>query len=143
MKHALLSACILVAIAVPALAQSSGGTMTYFGPMGGGFGSPTLGRCYVRGIAEGDLIVRWPPSPSADRSNTPSWTDNGANALLIAALLQPDALANVIMTEIDREANALMPIRERTARIAELEHDIDELQRVASDLAYAGRRSLG
>jgi hypothetical protein len=107
-----------------------------------------LGTPYVRG-GSGDkkLSVRW-SSFESSRTNTRNWSETSAHPLLLAALLQPKALADVICSEIDREANAEMPIAQREARIDELDDEIEELQRRASDLTHAicaagGRKRFG
>ena len=95
-------------------------------------------RPYVRGIARGGkLSVRWPPKPTSTIAETMYWPQDDCNALLMTALLHPDQLAEVILAEINREANETLPIKEREIRVAQLTDEIEELQRQASDLTYA------
>ena len=51
----------------------------------------------------------------------------GLHALM--AFLQPDVLVDRLMAEIDRIANTPCPLAEREQQIAELEREIDRLQR--------------
>jgi len=45
------------------------------------------------------------------------------------AFFQPDVLVERLMTEIERVANTPYPLAEREQQIAELEREIDRLQR--------------
>jgi hypothetical protein len=72
-----------------------------------------LTRPVVGGIALDEaLTVQWP---------------TGLHALM--AFLQPEALIEKLMAEIDRIANTPCPQPERKQRIAELEQEVDRLQR--------------
>jgi hypothetical protein len=59
----------------------------------------------------------------------------GLHALM--AFLQPDVLVERLMTEIDRIANTPCPLAERKQRIAELEEEIDRLQRPEEAIVVA------
>ena len=52
---------------------------------------------------------------------------------MIAALF-PDRMLSLVITEVERMANDLLPVGERPPRIAALERELDELQRVAEVL---------
>src|SRR5205823_10754099 len=72
-----------------------------------------LTRPVVGGIALDEaLTVQWP---------------TGLHALM--AFLQPDMLVDRLMVEINRIANTPCPLAQREQRIAELEREIDRLQR--------------
>lgn len=75
----------------------------------------SLGRPAVAGIDGGKLEVTWP-------------SDNAASLL---AILMPERVVEAILSEIDRAANAPMPLDQRRKRIVELRRMIDDLQRVA------------
>jgi hypothetical protein len=81
-----------------------------------------LTRPMVGGIAGVDetLTVQWPTE---------------LHALL--AFLQPDALVERLMTEINRIANTPCPLAERERRIAKLEEEIDRLQRTEEAIVIA------
>jgi hypothetical protein len=61
-----------------------------------------------------------------DEALTVQWP-TGLHALM--AFLQPDVLVDRLMAEIDRIANTPYPLAQREQRIAELECEIDRLQR--------------
>ena len=70
-------------------------------------------RPVIGGIGTGEVLsVQWP---------------TGLHALM--AFLQPEVLADRIMAEINRIANTPCPLAEREQQIAELEDQIDRLQR--------------
>jgi hypothetical protein len=70
-------------------------------------------RPVIGGIGVGEVLsVQWP---------------TGLHALM--AFLQPEVLADRIMAEINRIANTPCPLAEREQQIAELEDQIDRLQR--------------
>jgi hypothetical protein len=72
-----------------------------------------LTRPIIGGIGVNEaLTVQWP---------------TGLPALL--AFVEPDVLAERLMTEIDRIANTPCPLAEREQQIAKLEEEIDRLQR--------------
>jgi hypothetical protein len=86
-------------------------------------------RTYVRdmtqpvigGIGTGEVLsVQWP---------------TGLHALM--AFLQPDVLVERLMAEIDRIANTPCPLAEREQQIAELEGEIDRLQRAEEAIVVA------
>ena len=93
-------------------------------------------RPYVRGVSGGKLSVRWPPRPDSSVAGSIDWTQDTANPLMLTALLLPDQLAEVILVEIEREANKDLTVAQREARIEELNIVIEELQRRASDLVF-------
>jgi hypothetical protein len=47
--------------------------------------------------------------------------------LSLAALVAPSELADRILAEVERQANAIMPVAERPARIAALEAELETL----------------
>jgi hypothetical protein len=53
------------------------------------------------------------------------------------AFLQPDVLVERLMAEIDRIANTPCPLAEREQQIAELEGEIDRLQRTEGAIIVA------
>ena len=53
------------------------------------------------------------------------------------AFLQPDVLVERLMTEIDRIANTPCPLAQREQRIAQLEQEIDRLQRTEEAIVVA------
>jgi hypothetical protein len=72
-----------------------------------------LTRPVVSGIALDEaLTVQWP-----------------TELHVLMAFLQPDVLVERLMTEIDRIANTPCPLTQREQRIANLEEEIDQLQR--------------
>ena len=74
----------------------------------------------IGGIAAGEtLTVQWP----------------GLHALM--AFLQPEALIEKLMAEINRIANTPYPLAEREQQIAELECEIDRLQRTEEAIVVA------
>ena len=84
-----------------------------------------LARPQVSGIATGQqLQVRWPD-----------------NVIAVLALLLPEQMTNALLKEIDRLANLPMPLPQRKRRIAELQAEIDTLQRQALALG-AGTSGL-
>jgi len=95
------------------------------------------GAPVVRGFeAGGKLQVYW-PDVGANPRNLNGYSTEGANPLLISALLMPEALAEVITRAV--EATQLMPKAAWEARRAELVHGIDELSYVvAAMLERAG-----
>jgi hypothetical protein len=80
-----------------------------------------LTRPVVSGIAlDETLTVQWPA---------------GLHALM--AFLQPDVLVDRLMAEINRIANTPYPLAEREQQIAELEREIDRLQRTEEAIVVA------
>lgn len=80
-----------------------------------------LTRPVVGGIALDEaLTVQWP---------------TGLHALM--AFLQPDVLVDRLMAEINRIANTPCPLAEREQQIAELEREIDQLQRTEEAIVVA------
>jgi hypothetical protein len=80
-----------------------------------------LTRPVVSGIALDEaLAVQWP---------------TGLHALM--AFIQPEALIDRLMAEIDRIANTPCPLAEREQQIAELEREIDRLQRTEEAIVVA------
>ena len=75
----------------------------------------------IHGIAAGErTTVQWP---------------TGLDALM--AFLQPEALVEKLMAEIDRIANDPCPLAEREEWIAKLEQEIDQLQRTEEAIVVA------
>jgi hypothetical protein len=88
-----------------------------------------LTRPVVGGIALDEaLTVQWP---------------TGLHALM--AFLQPEVLVHRLMVEINRIANTPYPLAEREQQIAELECEIDRLQRTEEAIVEAtgGPRERG
>jgi hypothetical protein len=78
-------------------------------------------RPAIGGIGTGEVLsVQWP---------------TGLQALM--AFLQPDVLIDRLMTEIERIANTPCPLAEREQQIAELEREIDQLQRTEEAIVVA------
>jgi hypothetical protein len=78
-------------------------------------------RPVIGGIGAGEaLTVQWP---------------TGLHALM--AFLQPDVLVERLMAEINRIANTPCPPAEREQQIAELEREIDRLQRTEEAIVVA------
>jgi hypothetical protein len=81
----------------------------------------SLARPEVSGIGEDEeLEVIWP-----------------TNVLTAFALLLPEKIEEVILAEVDAAANDLIPIKERPARIAELEEEIERLAYLEEALVVA------
>jgi hypothetical protein len=75
----------------------------------------------VSGIGAGQkLVVKWPSS-----------------AIAVFAMLFPEKVQEAILAEVERVANDPLPIKERRVRIAELEHEIDELAYLEEALVVA------
>jgi len=75
----------------------------------------------IGGIGAGEaLTVQWP---------------TGLHALM--AFLQPDVLVERLIAEIERIANTPCPLAEREQQIAELEREIDRLQRTEEAIVVA------
>jgi hypothetical protein len=70
----------------------------------------------------------------AGESFTVQW-QTGLDALM--AFLQPDVLVERLMTEIDRIANTPWPLAQREQLIADLEREIDRLQRTEEAIVVA------
>jgi hypothetical protein len=79
------------------------------GPIVGGIG----------GVEE-KLTVKWPTEPH-----------------VLMAFLQPEALVERLMAEIDRIANTPCPLTQRERQIAKLEEEIDRLQRTEEAIVVA------
>jgi hypothetical protein len=78
-------------------------------------------RPVVSGINSGEtLTMQWP-----------------ANLYALMAFLQPEALVDRLMAEIERIANTPCPLPERTQEIAKLEEEIDLLQRTEEGIVMA------
>jgi hypothetical protein len=81
----------------------------------------SLAQPEVRGICAGQTLeVKWPNS-----------------VIAVFALLFPEKMQEVILAEVERVANDPLPIKERTARIAELKREIDELPYLEEALVVA------
>jgi hypothetical protein len=80
-----------------------------------------LTRPIVGGIALGEaLTVQWPRDLHA-----------------LMAFLQPEVLVDRLMVEINRIANTPCPLPEREQQIAELEQEVDRLQRTEEAIVVA------
>jgi hypothetical protein len=84
-----------------------------------------LARPQVSGIGTGQrLQVRWPD-----------------DVIAVLALLLPDQMTNALLGEVERVSNLPMPLPQRKRRIAELQAEIDAMQRQALALG-AGTSAL-
>jgi septal ring factor EnvC (AmiA/AmiB activator) len=84
-----------------------------------------LARPQVSGIGTGQrLQVRWPD-----------------DVISVLALLLPDEMVNALLREVERVSNRPMPLPQRKRRIAQLQAEIDTLQRQALALG-AGTSAL-
>jgi uncharacterized small protein (DUF1192 family) len=82
-----------------------------------------LTRPIIGGIDAGEVLtVQWPAPKEL-------------HALM--AFLQPEALIEKLMAEIDRIANTPCPLAQRQQRIAKLEEEIDRLQRSEEAIVVA------
>src|SRR5262245_39601210 len=82
-----------------------------------------LTRPVIGGIGTGEVLsVQWPKELHA-----------------LMAFLQPDALVERLTTEIDRIANTPCPLAQREQQIAELEGEIDRLQRTEEAIVVTTR----
>jgi hypothetical protein len=80
-----------------------------------------LTRPVVGGMGAGEVLsVQWP-----------------TNLHALMAFLQPEALVDRLMVEIDRIANTPCALPEREQRIAELEQEVDRLQRIEEHIVVA------
>jgi hypothetical protein len=80
-----------------------------------------LTRPIIGGIDAGEVLtVQWPKELHA-----------------LMAFLQPEALIEKLMAKIDRIANTPCPLAQRQQRIAELEEEIDRLQRTEEAIVVA------
>ena len=66
------------------------------------------------------------------------WPDN---VIAVLALLLPEQMTSALLKEVERQANVPMPLPQRKRRIAELQAEIDTLQRQALALG-AGTSGL-
>lgn len=89
-----------------------------------------LARPSVSGLGKGETLrVVWPNDPAA-----------------LLALLLPKEMTIALLTEIERESNAPMPLADRQQRIAQLTADIDALRwtaRALGDLSLPPQYLLG
>ena len=84
----------------------------------------TLGRPKVAGIGKDETLrVTWP--------------GDGHMLPMMLAFFQRDAMVDALMCEIERMADDPLPLAERKKRIAELEVEIEVLQRQALTLGAA------
>ena len=70
--------------------------------------------------ADEAFTVKWPMEPH-----------------VLLAFLQPEALVERLMAEIDRIGNTPCPLAQRERKIAELEGEIDRLMRIEESLVVA------
>lgn len=87
------------------------------------------GRPEIAGVAGGALKVHWPTERSASRGNLVGFAPESANALLLAAFMQPELLVERLLATIAAETSQPMPPPQRLARIGELERELVELGR--------------
>ena len=81
-----------------------------------------LTRPIIGGVDAGEVLtVRWPTT----------------ELHVLMAFLQPDVLVERLMAEINRIANTPCALPEREQRIAELEREIDRLQRTEEAITVA------
>src|SRR2546430_2877798 len=80
-----------------------------------------LTRPIIGGLDAGEVLtVRWP-----------------TELHVLMAFLQPEVLVERLMAEINRTANTPYPLAERVQQIAELEREIDRLQRTEEAIVVA------
>src|SRR5262249_55960127 len=88
----------------------------------------------VRGVGVGErLSIVWPGAQSA------SWyiSEHTCDALALSAALFPDRMLALVMGEVERMANAPLPVAQRAPRVAALERELDELHRLEEALVVA------
>jgi hypothetical protein len=89
----------------------------------------------IRGIGGGQLDVKWPlRSFALDRRSTEGFEAGGAVSVATIAWLFPELLRDRLLAQIEAETSVPLPLAERPARIAELEAQIGQLQRIEAAL---------
>jgi hypothetical protein len=89
----------------------------------------------IRGIGGVELDVRWPlRSFALDRRTTEGFEAGGYASVATLAWLFPELLRDRLLAQIEAEASVPLPPAERPARIAKLEAEIAELQRIEQAL---------
>jgi hypothetical protein len=93
-----------------------------------------LGKPQISGLGHGEkLRVLWPGAgfgPSGPR-------EDRADPLALQAFLHPDTMVQRLLRQIERVTAGAMPIKERSARIAKLEDELNELAFVEEALVAA------
>jgi hypothetical protein len=88
----------------------------------------------VRGIGVGErLSTVWPGA----LGGTQYISEHTADPLALMAALFPDRMLALVMGEVERMANAPLPVAQRAPRVAALERELDELHRVEEALVAA------
>ena len=91
----------------------------------------------VRGIGVGErLSIVWPGA----QASSGYYSEHSCDPLGMLAALFPDRMLSLVMTEVERMANDPLPVAQRAPRIAALERELDELQRMIMLLFEAVRR---
>jgi hypothetical protein len=81
----------------------------------------------VRGIGVGErLSIVWPGA----QASSGYYSEHSCDPLGMLAALFPDRMLSLVMTEVERMANDPLPVAQRAPRIAALERELDELQRM-------------
>jgi hypothetical protein len=85
----------------------------------------------VRGVGVGErLSIVWPGA----QGGTQYISEHTCDPLALVAALFPDRMLTLVMREVEQMANDPLPVAERPPRIAALERELDELQRVEEAL---------
>src|SRR5262245_51484683 len=90
----------------------------------------------VRGVGVGErLSIVWPGAQSS--SGYGYISEHTCDPLALLAALFPDRMLSLVMAEVERMANAPLPVAQRAPRIAAVEHELGDLQRVEEALVAA------
>jgi hypothetical protein len=89
----------------------------------------------VSGVGEGqELNIVWPNvAPLAAQSAI-----NKSELLPLVCALAPQAMISLVINQIERMASEPLPVAERPARIAQLEAEVERLQRIEEHLTARG-----
>jgi hypothetical protein len=101
-----------------------------------------MARPQITGVGSGEkLKVVWPGAGFDNRGPR----EDRAEVLPMMALLFPDAMTAALTSEVERMTNDPLPQAERKRRIAELEHEIEQLAYIEEALvadAIAGAEDV-
>jgi hypothetical protein len=82
-------------------------------------------RPEIQGVGQGQTLrILWPGEAAVSRRNLAGFNDFTANALLMAALLEPARLVDRLMAAANEVADALVPAAERPTRIQALQDEL-------------------
>jgi hypothetical protein len=87
-----------------------------------------LGAPAIRSIDK--LSIMWPQHGAANRKNLDGFDGGTGNALLMAAWLDGDRLADKLVELIEAEVNSVCPPAQRAPEIGKLEQEIERLVRI-------------